>query len=122
MDIEGAEYEVFLEISEETLKKFRIMVVEFHHLDLMFGEIFFGQLNTIFQKISKYFHVVHIHPNNIARIVKRRSVEIPEIMEFTFIRKDRIRYVGGDLAYPHPLDSNNVSTKSTVILPDCWWK
>ena len=30
MDIEGAEYQVLLDLEENLLKKFRIMIVEFH--------------------------------------------------------------------------------------------
>jgi hypothetical protein len=32
MDIEGAEYEILFDISEDILKKFRIIIIEFHHL------------------------------------------------------------------------------------------
>ena len=36
MDVEGAEYPILHEVSEETLAKFRIMIIEFHYVDRIF--------------------------------------------------------------------------------------
>ena len=41
MDIEGSEYPVILDTPSDTLNKFRIMIIEFHDLDLIFNSQFF---------------------------------------------------------------------------------
>ena len=38
MDIEGAEYEVIIDTPREVFKKFRIMAIEFHFLDIIFNK------------------------------------------------------------------------------------
>ena len=46
MDIEGSEYEVINSISNSNLEKIKIMVIEFHHLQLLTNEVF---LKILFQ-------------------------------------------------------------------------
>jgi len=41
MDIEGYEYETFLSMSDKLLSRFRIIVVEFHSLQMLFSQPFF---------------------------------------------------------------------------------
>ena len=59
MDIEGDEYKVLLTASEETLRKFRIIVVEFHGMRRLFyphqEEHRFKKINNFFMKLIKYF-------------------------------------------------------------------
>ena len=122
MDIEGAEYDVLFDTSDEILKRFRIMVIEFHHLDslMLAGE--FKLLNLIFNKISKHFDVVHIHPNNCAPAYSYLEFQIPPIMEFTFLRKDRVKFYDQLNSFPHPLDHPNIEDLVDFPLPECWYK
>lgn len=121
MDIEGAEYRVLLDTSEDVLKSFRIMVIEFHHLDRMFTSFPLRIINATFQKLLRFHHIVHIHPNNVCDSIVRGHVEIPPVMEFTFYRKDRAKLVHDRiLDFPHILDRDNLSTMPTVVLPKCW--
>ena len=89
MDIEGEEYRVLLDARDETLKRSRIMLVEFHHLDRMFAKFPFQMIRATFQKLLRFHHVVHIHPNNVCGPRVRGDIKIPPVMEFTFYRKDR---------------------------------
>jgi hypothetical protein len=121
MDIEGAEYEILFDISEEILKKFRIIIIEFHHLDKLMIEGEFKLLSLVFNKISRYFDVVHIHPNNCEQAYNYNGFAIPPIMEFTFLRKDRMLQRTQITSFPHPLDRKNVPDLEDVILPKTWW-
>ena len=89
MDIEGAEYEVILSSEDELLKKFRVIIIEFHGLERLINSSGFKYINTTFMKILKNSDIVHIHPNNCLIPIKVRNTVIPPIMEFTFLRKDR---------------------------------
>lgn len=121
MDIEGAEYRVLLDLSDEALKSFRIMAIEFHHLDRMFGNFPLRIIQATFLKLLRYHHVVHIHPNNVFKSTKRGDIEIPPVMEFTFYRKDRAK-VEQDrtLEFPHPHDRDNLASRPSIVLPSCW--
>jgi hypothetical protein len=121
MDIEGAEYGVIFVTSSETLRKFRILVIEFHGLNSILSRIGLEYFGLVFDKLLKDFEVVHIHPNNSCPPVKYRQFEIPPIMEFTFLRKDRISRKSPRLDFPHKLDRTNVPTNRDVVLPKCWY-
>jgi len=123
IDIEGYEYEVFLAASKALMQRFRILVIEFHALDELLG-IWPGkpeQMVQVFNKILQTHSCVHIHPNNFCGHVQHGSMTIPRVMEFTFLRKDRISEATYQTIFPHPLDFDN-SSKSPLALPRCWYK
>jgi len=123
MDIEGGEYEIILGMKESLLKRFRIIVVEFHNLHLIYLREFFPIVYNVFKKLSQFFWIVHIHPNNASFIVRyKKSIEIPSVMEFTFYRKDRAKKIGYVNTFPHYLDTDCVKGRKTIILPRCFYK
>ena len=121
MDIEGGEYDVLLTTSQETLKRFRILVIEFHKLDSLLDRIGYKRVFVTFRKILKHFEIVHIHPNNCNKPEKFSRYEIPPIMEFTFLRKDRIRNYRSNNVFPHKLDRPNRPHLPDYVLPQCWY-
>lgn len=120
MDIEGAEYEALLATDPEVLARFRIMVVEFHGLDGVFSKRVLPIIEATFRKILPHFHIVHIHPNNCLPEVRYRDCDIPPVMEFTFLRKDRAQEVTPATTFPHPLDQPNRPGNPDVTLPALW--
>lgn len=121
MDIEGAEYRVLLDTSDECLRRFRIMVIEFHDLHQLFGRFSFGLIEATFRKLLRFHRVVHIHPNNVSQPIVRNGIAIPPVMEFTFLRRDRTGSCSErQLTFPHLLDRDNASDCLPVILPECW--
>ena len=121
MDIEGCEYEVIFDASNELLKRFRIIIIEFPKLDSLLDKFGYQIINTAFRKLLKNFDVVHIHPNNNSIPVRYKKYEIPPDMEFTFLRKDRITQRAFTSSFPHDLDEKNMGTESDLILPGCWY-
>jgi len=121
MDIEGAEYEVILGTPETLLDQFRILVIEFHALDRLFDAFVFNLFSSCFEKLLKSFHVVHIHPDNSGECVKRGGIEIPVMMEFTFLSKRRTHSVRPQEKFPHELDADNSKTARYLPLPKCWY-
>jgi hypothetical protein len=121
MDIEGAEYGVIFDTGSQTLRRFRILVIEFHSLEHLCDPAGFELINLAFTKILKDFEVVHIHPNNCFAPIQYMDIAIPPLMEFTFLRKDRIANRSHSLCFPHPLDRKCVAEKVDVILPQCWF-
>jgi len=121
MDIEGAEYEVFLSTPPEILDTFRIIVVEFHYLEKMFDPIVFTFFRATFEKILKNFRVVHLHPNNRTGIVRKGELEVPMTIEITFYNNRRITGGRPVRNFPHPLDRENAPNLKPLSLPECWY-
>ena len=121
MDIEGAEYNCLENEKIETLSQFRIMVIEFHNLENLFYAERFEVIAPIFEKILTMFHVVHIHPNNSSTLFTRDNISIPSAMEFTFLRKDRVKEITFRRKFPHRLDTANVPRRKDKALPRIWY-
>jgi hypothetical protein len=90
MDIEGSEYEVIIQSSNELLRMFRIIVIEFHDMQNLFDRFGLKTIAACFAKLQRDFEIVHIHPNNNHQPIKYMGYEIPPAIEITFLRKDRI--------------------------------
>lgn len=121
MDIEGAEYDVLIETPYEILKRFRILVIEFHDIDALLNPMGFKLIDGVFSKLLNFFEIVHIHPNNCCKPVNYKKFAIPPVMEFTFLRKDRISDFTPTKTFPHELDSPNSLHNNNFSLPSCWY-
>ena len=121
IDVEGCEYEVFLSASDALIRRFRIIVAEFHSLDQLWNRAFFGVASRAFDKILQTHSCVHIHPNNSDGAITQQGVEVPRTMELTFLRNDRIAHRSPASTFPHPLDRDNTGN-ATLPLPACWYR
>ena len=121
MDIEGAEYQVFLSTPDSLLAQFRIIVVEFHALDRLFDKFGLGLISACFEKLLQSFYVVHIHPNDCSEVVRRGEIEIPEHMEFTFLNKRRVSETRPRTDFPHKLDAMNSALGRPLQLAKVWY-
>ncbi len=90
MDIEGDEYDNLINMSSELLKKFRIMVIEYHdfHKNLDNDYLFFTKL--IFNKLLISHSIVHLHINNCLSNKSFQGIELPQLLEITFLRNDYV--------------------------------
>lgn len=121
MDIEGSEYLTILSTPDSLLNRFRIIVIEFHHLEKLWNREYYRFVSATFEKILQNHTCVHIHPNNARGIYVANGIEIPHTMEFTFIRNDRISHKIPQTAFPHSLDFDNAK-KPHVSLPKIWYE
>lgn len=91
MDIEGAEWEVLSSVTTRVLKRFRFMVVEFHDLAVLLSSRASHQIVvSLFERLLKDFYVLHIHVNNTSPTPRIRGALVPNVIEMTLGRKDRI--------------------------------
>ena len=121
IDIEGSEYEVLLSASDQLLKRFRIIVVEFHNLGQLWNRPLFNLMSSVFYKLLQTHSCVHNHPNNCDGSIKIGYLEIPRTAELTFLRNDRVDNPSFIKTFPHPLDRDNLKRKPPLILPKCWY-
>jgi hypothetical protein len=125
IDIEGAEYRNLLDLPEAVLARFRIIVIELHGLQHMVrAQVLRRVLKPFFEKLSKTFAVVHAHPNNCCGsfTVPQTDVEIPNVLELTYLRRDRIDEGRHPPVIPHPLDvGRNVKLHAPLFLGEAWF-
>ncbi len=120
MDIEDAEWSTLAAASDETLRRFRIMVIEFHDLESLSTRKGLEYMGAIFRRLDHLFCVVHAHPNNTQKVVVINGVAIHPVMEFTLLRRDRITKQKSAGPFPHPLDAPNDPGKPNVSLHKGW--
>lgn len=122
MDIEGAEWAVLLCLDIELLKRFRIIVIEFHDVDGIVERKIYQYMKAVFDKILDYFTVVHIHPNNNDGYITYHNQKIPRTIEMTLHRSDRIKQKEPARSFPHPLDIKNNPSAPDFSLPEEWFE
>jgi hypothetical protein len=109
MDIEGAEYQCLMALSTEALKKFRIIVIEFHYFEkILDSYTFINIFSPSFARLFEHFDVVNTHPNNCCGEIQIGKATFPRVFEVTFHRKDRRRELPKDLASPSDLNARNI--------------
>jgi|TARA_B110000037_G_C17051309_1_gene477863 hypothetical protein len=117
VDIERSEFETLLNISERNLKRIRILVIEFHNLRDIRNKSFFRITNSLISRLNNFFYLVHMHPNNSSKQIEIHKYKIPDIVEFTYLRKDRTKNLYDlDELLPHKLDRKNVLEKKDITL------
>jgi hypothetical protein len=105
MDIEGAEYDILFAMPEKVLKKFRIMIIEFHYSNKFANsDLFLEYYSKIFTRLEKHFEVVHFHANNCCGKWSMTELTLPVVFEVTFLRKDRMGEITGRAIIPNELD------------------
>lgn len=121
MDIEGAEYGALQSCSDTTLRRFRILVIEFHFLDRMLNGLMLQMMyQPLFARLHDLFDVVHLHPNNAGRLDVRSGIGIPQALEVTYLRKDR--NTGSDaLIFPDIQSHPNLPDRAEISLAPEWY-
>jgi len=110
MDVEGSEYQILAGLERAYLSRFRVIVVEFHRLDLLASADWLAYVfRPVFERLLEQFTVVHAHPNNTGRSINISGVEFPELLEVTFLRNDRVDSTKPVKSLPNVLDVDNDS-------------
>lgn len=128
MDIEGAEYDVLNQISEDLLKRFRIIIIEFHNLhEILLKSKFSKDIYLLLKSLSKNHTSVHLHPNNCdeAINVPNFNINLPNVLEITFLRNDFMKAAQKNefVIVPNNNDIvSNVVFKKPIFLNKNWKK
>lgn len=124
MDIEGAEFDVLIESDSALLRRFRMMVIEFHGMERVFDPHCLPLIRAMFAKLHRDFAIVHLHANNCCGIATCRDMGIPRVFEISYLRRDRLPAgaATGALALPHALDRPNVAAIPDITMPAIWWR
>ena len=122
MDIEGAEYRNILYAAVETLSRFRIISIELHGLDLLAERGFLrGIFAPTIRKLSSLFTCVHAHANNSCGVSRfAAGLEVPDVLEVTLLRHDRVNGAAHRPILPNPLDVLNAPDRPPLHLAGPW--
>lgn len=120
MDIEGSEYEVIMNIPDELLSQFRIVVIEFHEVQRLFEPFYYRLFDACLRKLARHFQVAHLHPNNGCGSARSGDIDVPRVLEVTLYNRRRITRTG-DAVIPHALDRDNFPDKKPLHLPYLWY-
>lgn len=127
IDIEGAEYRNLLAAGDDLISRFRIIVVELHGLGAFKdAKPLSKSITLLLERLDRTHLCVHVHPNNCCGdfIDNKTGLNIPNVIEVTYLRRDRFRgdqseYINPQL--PHPEDiSRNVRKKPPIHLNEMW--
>jgi hypothetical protein len=123
MDIEGSEIETLHGTSSSLLNRFKVIIIEFHNFHDIINPIGLKFYEDVFYKIFKTHYIVHIHPNNVSRILSINKNNIPNILEITFINKKIIRHVKKiNYNLPHNLDKKCITSLPEIRCPDVFYR
>lgn len=123
MDIEGDELGVILDTPKDVWRRFRIVILEIHFLvELAGSAIGFRMLDQCLSRLLSEFYVAHAHVNNVGGLVSLGRNNVPELLELSLIRKDRVNPELGLIPtlLPHPLDQPNRHGVRTLSIPKSW--
>lgn len=120
IDIEGDEYNLILSTPSEILKKFKILIFEFHYIHKIQDKIIYNLYVSAFKKILKDFNICHLHINNAEKQSKIRNIEIPHLLEVTFLNKNCYSEELKKATIPHILDNKNIPSKDNVNFDKNW--
>lgn len=121
MDIEGAEYATLAAAPRDLLRRFRMIVIEWHHLpSVLTKPRFMAPALAVIDKLRDDFVTVHLHPNNMSGGVEIEGQMIPRVAEATLLRRDRATGLRPARALPHPLDRRQNPKKPALALPARW--
>ena len=121
MDIEGSEYEVINSTSEDCLKSFKVIIIEFHYLEKLYNRLNYNIFVNSVNKIIKNFEIAHLHANNCHGEFYVCGEKFPTAIEITFLRKDLCLQKKNIKDFPHPLDKKNIRDLPDIILSKKWY-
>lgn len=102
MDVEGAEWGALQMISSSILQQFDQIVLEVHGL---------CDLPNLPSKIRELRHVnqthqlIHIHPNNYAKVLWINHKPFPDTLELTYVNKNNRKFISSDSVFPISSDA-----------------
>ncbi|WP_169508991.1 FkbM family methyltransferase [Amorphus coralli] len=116
MDIEGDEWQVLEGIDDVSLSRFSQIVCEFHEFRQIGDDAWFQTARAALEKLSRSFDVVHVHANNYGALTALGNVPFPDLLEVTFVNRDRFETEEGTEYFPTSLDRPNRGDRPDIFL------
>ena len=115
-DVEGAEWRAMESVTPEILSKFRVIVTELHDFCHLSAPAMYVYIGNILRLLTTHHMVTHIHPNNSNPVIPVFGIPMPNVMEVSFLRKDRAEFVRSTAPIPSELDYPNAKNYPDIVL------
>tara|TARA_B100000989_G_C19441128_1_gene427365 strand:- start:153 stop:956 length:804 start_codon:yes stop_codon:yes gene_type:complete len=120
IDIEGGEYNLILNTPNKIFQKFKVLIFEFHNIQKISDNITYEFYSSSIKKLLENFNVCHIHINNAEKFTTIRNINVPHLLEVTFLRKDFYDKKFNKVQLPHLLDKKNVPNNPEIKFDKIW--
>ena len=122
MDIEGGEYQVFIETPRDVFNAFDFIVMELHGLENSFDPLFFSSnLRPMLRKLED-FECLHLHINNALPPVRGPGgLGMYPLLEVTLAHKRLGITEYESVSLPHALDVDNVTNRPPADIAVLNW-
>ena len=112
IDIEGFEYDLFSNWTDQDFLRIKQMVIEFHY---PYSE----SKMEILKKIIKNHTILHFHANNCCGCININDISMPKVFEITAVRNDTFldkQITQSSVNLPTEIDQKNVVKNPDIIL------
>jgi hypothetical protein len=116
IDVEGAEYDVFPEMSRDTLRHFRQLTMELHGLLGLGNPAFRARFVAALSRINSVFTLFHVHANNSAPIGFVDGFAVADVLELSYVRSDIAERAPSTALYPTVHDFPNWPPRPDYLL------
>lgn len=113
MDVEGAEWEVILASSPETLSQFSQIVLELHD---MYSPALHEKICAVLAKLNETHQPVWLHGNNCADYERTDDLVMPWALEVLYVRKSDHHFIDSNHFYPLAQDMVNSISRNDIRL------
>lgn len=125
MDIEGGEYDVFMDITARNLfPNFKWIAIELHDLHLLGEDENWSRIDNLLSTLAANFKVVHVHANNNEALVRIGNSALPPVLEVTFANielfRDEQKFWKPKEIITHPNDRQNSNFMPKINLDHIW--
>ena len=112
LDIEGGEWNIFNDISQDILIQFKYILVEFH-----FNKKYVEIYSKVFKKLNKTHQIFHLHCNNCCGIINFDDYFICAAIEISFIIKENNTFINSSDYFPiKNIDFPNIKKSEDINL------
>ena len=116
IDIEGAEWDIFDQLDCAHLARFSQIVCEFHDLSRLGEASFHARAKRVFAKINALFACIHVHGNNCASLYNVLNIPVPDVIEVSYVLRERHRVCASNETFPTRLDHPNSPERPDILL------
>lgn len=115
IDIDGHEWEVFDSMPADVLTRFRQICLEIHHpLGRPTQRAQRARNLRVLHKLYETFAPVHLHANNAGPVRVICGMQVPKLLEITYIRRDGRNFTDCTDDHPGPLDVPNLPSQPEI--------
>lgn len=115
IDIDGYEWDVFDKMPADVLSRFRQICIEIHTPLGRHGQSAIRERNLrVLRKLYSHFAPVHLHANNASPSRIYSGLEVPKLLEITYVRRNGQNFTDSQENFPGELDIPNVPSHPEI--------